>query len=274
MTTLAVPTIAPSRAATLFDVLRAEWTKFRTTPGSLWMLVAVVVVTVGGAAATAASIECPTGGCTGDPAKISLAGVQLSQAIVAIIGALMVGGEYRTNMIHTTFAATPRRIRVLAAKAIIVIGVVAPAALVSVLGSVLVGRLIVPGQGFTPEKGFAVLSLSDGAVLRATFGSMLYLVLIALFAVGLAVIARDSAATIGIVLGLLYVFAIVAQVVPDTDLQERLKEIAPMTAGLAIQATKDLAKLAISPWHGLAVLAAWAFGSLFVGGLLLKFRDA
>jgi ABC-2 type transport system permease protein len=47
-----------------------------------------------------------------------------------------------------------------------------------------------------------------------------------------------------------------------------------MTAGLAIQATIGLRSLAISPWAGLGVLAAWAAGALLIGGLLLRMRDA
>lgn len=274
MTTLAAPTAGPSRLVTAYDALHSEWTKFRSAPGTVWLLVAVVAVTVAGGAATAASVECPASGCTGDPAKLSLTGIQLSQALVAILAALMVGGEYRTNMIHTTLVATPRRITMLVAKSVVITGTVAVSGTIAVIASVLAGRLILPGQGFTPDKGFAVLAFSDAAVQRAAFGSVLYLVLVALFAVGIAVIARDSAATIGIVLALLYVFALVAQIVPDASLREHLKEIAPMNAGLAIQATQDLAGLAIQPWNGLAVLAAWTFGSLVVGGVLLKCRDA
>ncbi len=45
-------------------------------------------------------------------------------------------------------------------------------------------------------------------MLRAAAGSVLYLVLIALLSLGLATAVRDSAAAIGLVLGLLYVFPI------------------------------------------------------------------
>ncbi|BEL05253.1 ABC transporter permease subunit [Actinoplanes sichuanensis] len=239
------------------NALRMEWTKFRTTPGSRWLAVAVVVVTVAGGAATIASVT------TGDLAEYSLTGVQLSQAVVAVIAALVVGGEYRTDMIHTTLAAVPRRLMVLGAKAVVVAGVTAVSGAVSVAVSVLVGRAIRPA-----------LVLSDGAVLRAAYGSVLYLVLISLLAVGVAAIARDTAAAVGVVLGLLYVFTIVAQMVPDPDVRADLKQVAPMSAGLAIQATRDLADQPIAPWDGLGVLALWAAGSLLVGGVLLQRRDA
>jgi ABC-2 type transport system permease protein len=62
-------------------------------------------------------------------------------------------------------------------------------------------------------------------------------------------------------------------VVPDAHWQRHLQQIAPMTAGLAVQATANVHSLPISPWGGLGVLAAWAAAALLVGALLLKLRD-
>jgi len=76
------------------------------------------------------------------------------------------------------------------------------------------------------------------------------------------------------VLGLLYLFPIVAATVTDRSVARHLNQISPMTAGLEIQATIGLRQLPIAPWAGLGVLAAWAAGSLLAGGLLLRFRDA
>ena len=111
-------------------------------------------------------------------------------------------------------------------------------------------------------------------MLRATVGSVLYLALIALLSLGIATLIRDSAVAIGAVLGLLYLFPIVTALITDQSLQRHLEQIAPMTAGLEIQATMGLRSLPLSPWVGLGVLAAWAAGSLLAGGLLLRFRDA
>ncbi len=47
-----------------------------------------------------------------------------------------------------------------------------------------------------------------------------------------------------------------------------------MNAGLAVQATRDLADQPIGPWAGLGVLAAWAAGALVLGSLVLYRRDA
>jgi len=255
------------------EELHAEWTKLRTVPGTIWLLLATIALTIVVGAAAAAAATCPATGCGQDPAKISLTGIDLSQAVVAILAVLAISSEYSTGMIHITFTAMPRRTAVLAAKAAVVTGLVLVAEAIGVLGSVLAGRLILPGHGFTVAHGYALLSLGDGPVLRAAAGSVLYLALIALLALGTATAVRDSAVAIGIVLGLLYIVPIIARLA-SPHWQRLLQQIGPMNAGLTIQATTGLRSLAISPWAGLGVLAAWAFGALLIGGLLLKLRDA
>ena len=196
----------PGRAGSdVAGALHAEWTKLRTVPGTIWLLLAAAV---------------------------------------------------------------------LAAKTAVVTGLVLAAGTIGVLGSVLAGRLILPGHGFSPAHGYALLSLGDGPVLRAAGGSVLYLVLIALLSLGVATVIRESGFAIGAVLALLYVVPVIASVVTDPHWQRHLQQIAPMTAGLDIQATTGLSSLPLSPWAGLGVLAAWAGGALLAGGLVLRLRDA
>ncbi len=256
------------------ETLHAEWTKLRTAPGTIWLLLAVIAATAALGAVADAAATCPSGGCQLDPAKTSLTGIYLSQAIVAILAVLAIGGEYGSGMIRITFTATPRRTAVLAAKAVILTGLLLASGAVAVLGSVLAGRLILPGHGFTAAHGYASLSLGDGPVLRAAAGSVLYLALIALLSLGVATAVRDSAAAIGVVLGLLYLIPIIAAVVSVPAWHRHLQQIAPMTAGLEVQATTGLRSLPVSPWAGLGVLAAWAAAALLIGGLLLRRRDA
>jgi ABC-2 type transport system permease protein len=256
------------------EALHAEWTKLRTVASTGWLLLAAVALTVAVGAAAAAAVKCPSGGCAADPAKISLTGIDLGQAVLAILAVLAISNEYSTGMIRVTFTAMPRRPAVLAAKAAIVAGLVLAAGTIAVLGSVLAGRLILPGNGLTAAHGYPPLSLGDGPTLRAAAGSVLYLALIALLSLGAATVVRDSAVAIGTVLGLLYLFPVIAQVVTDPHWQRHLEQIGPMTAGLDIQATTGLRSLPISPWAGLGVLAAWAAATLLAGGLLLRLRDA
>ena len=257
----------------LREALHAEWTKLRTTPGTVWLLLAIIAVTVALSAAAAGAARCPAVGCGQDPAKVSLTGVDLGQAVVAVLAVLAVSGEYSTGMIRTTLAAMPRRSTVLAAKAAVLTGLVLAAGTVAVLGSLLAGRLILPGHGFTAAHGFAALSLGTGPVLRACAGSVLYLGLIALLSLGVATAVRDSGVAIGLVLGLLYLFPIIGAVVSDPRLARHIEQAAPMTAGLDIQATIGLRGLPLTPWAGLAVLVAWAVGALLAGALLLRIRD-
>jgi len=259
--------------------LHAEWTKLRTLASTWWLLLGAVAVTTGMGAAVTAGYSCLPGTCgaaqTGaDPARLSLSGVYLGQVVVALLAVLAVGGEYGTGMIRVTLAATPRRLVMLAAKAAVVTGWAVAAGLIAVLGSVLAGRLILPSRGLSAANGYVVVSLGNGADLRAAAGSVLYLALIALLALGLTTAVREAAIGIGLVLGVLYLFPIVSSVIPDKILARHLEQIAPMTAGLYIQSTARVASLPLTPWQGLAVLAAWAAGAMALGGLVLRRRDA
>jgi ABC-2 type transport system permease protein len=258
----------------LHVALRAEWTKLRTLPGTFWLLAAIVGMTVAVSTAAAAAVSCPHGGCSVDPAKLSLTGIYLGQAIAAILAVLVVGSEYSTGMIRTTLAAMPRRATVLAAKSAIVAALVLVAAATAVAGSLLTGRLMLTAHGFTPAHGYPPLTLGDGAVLRAAAGSVLYLALIALLSLGIATVIRDPGPAIGVVLGLLYLDPIIATVLPSSHWHNVIERYGPMTAGLTIQATTGLRSLPISPWAGLGVLAGWAAAALIAGGLFLRQRDA
>lgn len=258
--------------------LHAEWTKLRTLPSTGLLLLAVVLLTVGVSALSAAAVSTRLCGsaaaCHEDTVKLGLAGIGLGQAAVVILGALAISSEYGTGTIRATLAAMPRRGTLFAAKAVVVSGVVMAAGALGVLGSLCAARFILPGNGFTPAAGYPLLSLADGPTFRAAAGSVLYLGLVALLSLGAATALRDSAAAITLVLGLLYAFPVIAQLVTDPDWHARVQRFAPMTAGLAIQATRDLGRLPIAPWPGLGVLAVYAGAALLVGGALLRARDA
>ncbi|TDD87638.1 ABC transporter permease [Actinomadura darangshiensis] len=222
--------------------LHAEWTKARTVAGPLWLLLGTIAATVALSAGAVSVARCPCG----DMAEVSLIGVDLGQALVVILAVLVIAGEYGTGMIRTTLTAMPHRSTVLAAKAAVLTGIVAAAGTVAVLGSLLAGRLILPGH---------VQPLTDGPTLRTALAAILYLTLIALLGLGVATAVRDSATSIGTVLGLLYVFPVLSQTIGDQHWQRLLQRITPM------------------PDH-LGVTAAWAGAALLSGALLLHLRDA
>lgn len=256
------------------SALHAEWTKQRTVPGPRWLLLGVIALTVALSVAVTAATSYAASGTGQDLTKLSLTGVYLGQALVAILAVQTIGGEYSTGMIRVTLAAVPRRHTMLAAKAALLSALILLAGTVGVLASAVLGRLILPGNGFTATHGYELLSLSHGPTLRAAVGSMLYLVLVGLLSLGIATMVRDSAIAIGIVLGLLYLFPIFAALATDPSLHRHLQQIGPMTAGLAIQDTINLHHLPIAPWAGLGITAAWAAAAMLAGGLLLGLRDA
>jgi ABC-2 type transport system permease protein len=255
--------------------LSAEWAKARTLPGTGWLLLITVAVTVAVSAGASAAMSCTSSAaCHPDITQLSLTGADVGQAVVAVIAVLAVTGEYATGMIRATLAAVPRRTVMLTAKAAVVTALALAAGALAAGGSLLAGRLILPGQGYNPAHGYPALSLTDPVALRATSGTVLYLALVALLSLGVATAVRDAATAIGIVLGLLYLFPVLGLAVTSPGWHRHLQQIAPMTAGLKIQASTGLNALPISPWAGLGVLAAWAAAALLAGGLLLRFRDA
>jgi ABC-2 type transport system permease protein len=254
------------------NALRAEWTKARTLPSTFWLLLGLVALTVAIGAIATATVhvdQCATpASCHEDTVRLSLAGLWLSQAIAVVVGVLAFGNEYGTRMITTTVAAVPRRLRVMIGKATVVVGLVLVAAVVGVAGAVLAARLILP------HNGFAVPDLLAGPALRATGGTVLYLGLVALLAVGVAAVVRDTAGALTAVLLLLYAAPALALVVDNVTWQHRLQKFSPMTAGMAVQATTNFDRLVIGPWAGLGVLALWTAAAVVAGTLFFLLRDA
>jgi ABC-2 type transport system permease protein len=268
-------TPAAGRGASLRPALHAEWTKLRTVSGPAWLLLGLAALTITVSAAADAATRCPPNlACPVDPVKLSLTGVQLGQAVVAILAVVAVSSEYSSGLIRVTLAAMPRREAVLAAKAILLAALVLAAGAVAVAGSVLAGHLILPGHGFTAARGFHPVWLSYGPALRAAGGSVLYLGLVALLSLGVAVMVRDSAVSAGVALALLYLFPVILAFIGNEHWQRRLERWTPTVAGLAITDTTGLRGLAITPWAGLGVLALWAAAALLAGGLVFRFRDA
>ena len=234
----------------LWSLVRAEWTKTRTVASTTWLLMAAAVLTIGVGMAVSAVVRYQVG-TDQDPVTLSLAGLQLGQALVAMYAVLAITGDYVSGMIHTTLIAGPRRLCVLSAKALVTTVLVAAAGTAAVLGSLTGGRALQPHNGFTPQHGFALITLTN----HAAVGSIGHLCLIALLGTGIALAVRDSAAAIGIVLALLYLFPIAAGLVTDPRWQRRIDHVGPTTAGLG-------------------VLVVWATGLFLIGAALLLTRDA
>jgi ABC-2 type transport system permease protein len=250
--------------------VRGEWVKAWSHPGTAWLLGALLAASAAVSGLTIAAARCPAAGCGQDPARISLAGVYLAQAVAALAGVAAIGGEYGTGMIRVSLAAVPRRARLLAAKALVLAGQVLAASAAAAGASVAAGLLVLPGRGFTPGHGFDLLS---GGMCRAAGCAALYLTLVALLGLGVTAAVRDPAAAAGTVLGLLYLFPVAAGLAGPA-LRRRLEQAGPMTAGLDSLATAGPGGLPLTPWQGLGVAALWAAAALLAGGAVLRWRDA
>ena len=133
------------------DAFRAEWTKLRTLASTGWLLLATVTLTVGVSAAVTAANNYSSTSPSQDTTKLALAGVDLGQAIVALLAVLAISEEYGTGMIRVTLTAIPRRLGLLSAKAANIAGLTLVVGILAVTGCLLAGRLHSPRRRFRPR---------------------------------------------------------------------------------------------------------------------------
>ncbi|NNN02881.1 MAG: ABC transporter permease subunit [Acidimicrobiaceae bacterium] len=254
-------------------LIRAEWTKLRTVRSTWWTLSAMVLVTLGVASIAGASVSHSwttfnvIQRATFDPTGISLKGLLFSQLIIGVLGVLVMSAEYGTGTIRSTLAATPQRTRVLIAKA----GVVG--ALSLVVGEVLSFGAFFLGQSLLRSPA-PHAQLSQPHVLQAVVGGGVVIGLLGLFALGIATLIRHSAGAITTYVGILLVVPIILQTLPSSFSQPILKFM-PFHISDVMTSTVTVGQgSSLSPWVGAGVLALYAFGTLAVGGYLLRRRDA
>ena len=178
------------------NVITAERIKLTSTRSPLWLASTVVVLSLGLAAIQAvAALPYSTVG----PERAGLGVAMFGVPVLMILSALTVTGEYRTSMIRTTFMATPRRSRVLIAKALVAMSLSGLLAAVMSLGSMVLVRAMLD------ERQGAQLALDRSGPWRAVAAITLYAVLAALLAVALGALLRHSSAVIAVLLLLPFV---------------------------------------------------------------------
>ncbi|HEU5475271.1 MAG TPA: ABC transporter permease subunit [Actinophytocola sp.] len=206
-----------------------------------------------------------------DMVRNSLGGVQVGLMAVIALGVLFATSEYKTGTIRATLTASPRRGRVLAAKAVVLGGVVFLAGLVASAAAFVIAQPAMRANGYTPPA-YPHLSLVDGPVLRAVVGTALFLALLAVFSLGIGAIRRRTVGALILVVVLVVVPQIVGPVV-SLNAELWLGRLTPV-AGLAIQQTRERFDSAIAPWAGLGVLSAYAVGAMVFAIVRLRGRDA
>lgn len=255
------------RAPGFGAVLRAEWLKLRTVRSTSWTLLAAFVLGAGltivmcwGNADWLASP-----GADESPGSFITWGMMIAQITAVVLGALVVTTEYGTGMIRSSFAAVPARGRVLAAKSLVV------AAVLFVVGTAtaLVGYL--GGNYFLDREGIGMAL--EGDVLRAMYGSGLYLAGIGLFTVAVGFLLRHTAGTISVVLALMLILGNMVNLVPGT-FGEWLTKLMPGNAGSVVATPVSFNSTLLEPWTGFGVFAAEIAVLLAAAYVVLRRRDA
>lgn len=259
--------------------LHSEWTKARTQRATFLGLASMVVLMIGMTAWFAAEAE--TNAVLGgddDLVQMGLAGIAFAQLAVVAVGASLVTAEFSTGMIRSTLTATQGRLRVLAAKALVLAAIVFPSALVASAAAFLVAQPLLQDGGYT-LPAYPHVELTDPGAPRAVVGTALLLTAYALIALGIGTALRHSGATIAVATGLVFLPLLFLGAFPE-HVARRIEQATPL-AGMAIQSTTGRMLTAfdasegmpIGPWQGLGVAFAWAFGALALGYVALRVRD-
>ena len=221
------------------------------------------------------------GGQVGTPIEGTLTGVFATLIAVIVVAALFITAEYRRGLIRVTFAASPARGRVLAAKAVVIGAVTFAAGLAG--GAAAVGL----GTALLRSNGNFILPASALTEVRVVAGTAALLAVTAILALALGGILRHGAATVTtliVAIVLPYVLAVALPVLP-VGAADWLLRVTPV-AGFSIQQTvQRYPQVAASytprngyyplpPLAGFAVLCAWAALALAIAAVLLRRRDA
>jgi ABC-type transport system involved in multi-copper enzyme maturation permease subunit len=216
-----------------------------------------------------------------DAIRQTQAGMFAGLIAVVVLGVVFVTAEYRRGLIRTTFTASPRRGRVLAAKAIVLAAVTFAAGLVA-------AAVTVPlGEHLLHENGNPIPPVSALTWLQVLAGTAALLAVSAVLALAVGTLLRRSAGAVtAVIVGIVlpYVLAVLPGVLP-AGAEQWLVRVTP-AAGFAVQQTIQQypqvgadytpgnGYFPLAPWAGFAVLCAWTAAGLALALFLLRRRDA
>jgi ABC-type transport system involved in multi-copper enzyme maturation permease subunit len=199
---------------------------------------------------------------------------------IIVVAATFMTAEYRRGLIRATLAASPRRGRVLAAKAIVIGSVTFVTGLAAAAVAVpLVERL-------ERDKGFYVFPVTPLTELRVVAGTAALLAVAAVLALAVGTLLRRSAGAVTAVIVAIvlpYILA-VASVLPAGASQWLLR-LTPAAAFAIQQSMPEYPQVTASytpadgyfplaPWAGFAVLCGYAALALGLAAFVLRRRDA
>ena len=216
-----------------------------------------------------------------DTIRQALTGTFAGLIVMVVIGVMFITAEYRRGLIRTTFTASPRRGRVLAAKAIVLAAVTFAAGLVT-------AAITVPlGEHLLRENGNPIFPAPALTWLRIVIGTAALLAVAAVLALAVGTMLRRSAAAVTAVIAgivLPYVLTVIPGILP-AGAEEWLVRVSPAAAFAVQQSLTQYSQVTavytaangyfpLAPWAGFAVLCAWAALALAAAAVLLRRRDA
>jgi hypothetical protein len=262
--------------------IRAEFRKFYTT--RMWWGMAIGVFFVGAAFAVLFALVFP-GSRTGGPdsgsprlpgldnatmiSTVYTAGLSTAYLLTLTVGVMSIGSEYRHMTITSTFLATPRRVRVMVAKVISLLGIGAFYGLVFLLGSVAAGATTIAVKGFSPVPDV-------GPITRTLALSLLVLGLWALIGLGVGILIPNQVAAILIAVGAAWIVLPIAGLL--LGLVSWGKEIVPYlpneaTSAMVGAVNTSSTVVLLSWWAGALILVAYAAVLAGIGSMLTVRRD-
>ena len=252
---------------TLGRVVSSEWLKFRTVRSNTITLASAVIAAVGFGAlfsSLAGTDEGPRR-LADDALSLTLAGFQVSQLIIAILGVAIVAGEYQTGLIRTWFGAAPDRLRVLIAKVGVFGSATFAAMLVAAFAAFFAGQALLPAS-------WTALAITDDGVLQALIGTAFYAAGIGVMGVGLGFLLRSTAAGAGAVVGTLMIAPLLVSLLPSS-IGDPLGKILPSNAGTTMTGVESTTELLSAGW-GFVVLIGWVLAIVGAAAVSLRRRDA
>jgi ABC-2 type transport system permease protein len=269
-TTPFLPPYAADQRVTQPRVLRSEWTKLRSVASTAWSLLATAALVVGfGALYCLVRVTRPPRDAAAlagfDPTAVSLAGVRLAELAVGVLGVLLVTGEYATGTVRASFAAVPRRLPVLWAKAVVLATTTLAVCVPASFAAFLVGQSILSAERLDTGLGAP-------GVARAVLGAALYLTAIGLLGLSLGAVLRNTAGALAALFGALFGLQLLVGLAPE-PWAERITRFLPGPAGIAVTYVEPDPS-SLGPWAGLAVLCCHIAVMLGLAAWLLRRRDA
>jgi ABC-2 type transport system permease protein len=263
--------LASGSGLSFAGLLRSEWIKLRTVRSTLWSYGTVIVISVGMAALMSASFgldgsQMPADAQVAFVSQAATFGVFFGQLVVAVLGVLAISGEYTTGMIRSSITAAPRRLPMLAAKAVVLLVCTFVVGLVSTVASYLVASPILAGKGISA-------GITDPDLFLPLLGGALYLALVSVFALGIGAILRSSAGGIAAALGILLLLPIALLMIPAEWATDSVPYLLS-NAGLGIFGLNAFGPALAELWQNVAIVLGWVAVSLGAAAVLLHRRDA